>query len=299
MFNSTLRLGFISLLLVTAVSGCNDGGGGGGPAPAVLGFSGTTTAAAIDSSNADTLGLAATEAVNFGITSNNNPLGSSGLVMKAKDSVGFIRQKAASAETAGQPKLAAQTIPGDCGGSATMNGDLTSGSIVYNNFCMDMDFGFTGTPDPILISGSISYFDDNATFQRMTFTNVTIIYQGETFTFSGGFEYDYVNMTTTEFSDFRGTDGTVYRVENADVIGDNATGYTVNARIYHPTHGYVDITTYPALKFNCAPAWQPSEGSITVADSLGNTVEVVFNSCTDATITSTIGGTVVANTHTW
>ena len=296
MMLSTPRLTLCSLAVITALTACNGGGGSSDP----LKYTGKTAAAAIDTTNADSLAVAATEAVNFSATSSNaslafSPKGKS-IAPLLKSTRDQVKQK--STNTEAQPKLASTTIDGDCGGSFTASGDENSGKVTYNNFCMDLDFGFTGTPDPVYISGNMTY-SFNGTIETVTFSNITVTYQGESVSFSGGYTYNYDTDELTEYSDFKGTDGTSYRIEDANVSGDDTTGYYTSARIYHSTYGYVDITTNSPVMFNCAPAWQPSSGQVTITDSQLNTVSITYNSCVDATVTTDIGGSVTATTITW
>ena len=86
------------------------------------------------------------------------------------------------------------------------------------------------------------------------------------------------NLDYCKFSEaFVGSNGVTYKIEKAQLIGNRGT-YDYSARIYHPDHGDVAVTTNAALAYNCSAGF-PSAGEGSFSDGNGNSVTVTFDNC--------------------
>lgn len=275
--------GFLAVLFVAALTACGGGGGGGGSTS----YSGKSTAATIDGNNADDLADAATQASIAAIIQDAPPDASVAVSLSAGrvtmsddlrqrlDAIHqqVIDQAGGLAETASAADF---SIPGDCGGSASYSVSDNKTVLKYKNWCVsDEESG------NIIINGVVTV--------TATETSSTTHYENFTIenTFTGEVErIDNMTITCNQVgevytcsitSDFVGTNGIIYRVENVNVT-DNGINFDVAARVYDPTHGYVDFVAEGLVR-DC-PDGGFSAGTITVSSSdSAFEIIVVFSGC--------------------
>lgn len=259
--------------LAAAVAGlvaCGGGGGGGGYPD--VGYSGVTNQASVS-------GLTPSQQGEYGTAmlegsadaSQANPYGAelstsaSGAGQQRIWTVKAVAQDAVhnllgTGEGTGQGMVsgASQTVGGSCGGSASVSdnsgGGRISGSIVYSNYCESAGYDpLTGAPIQLTlygrvdISGTYSGTDSNPTpvsvtlsvpYLKTTIGNgsstTTEVFSGTmTVAFDGTGQPSSVSMSV----DFE-NGGKTYGVQDLRFDGASLSG-----RLYHPEHGWVDVTT--------------------------------------------------------
>ena len=261
----------MTILLLTACSAIDDG-------PNYTTYSGNTSQASIDASKASTFTKATSDATLQGIDSENITL-----PFAAKSS----RKLMAAQKTATIMQMQAP-VQGFCNtGSVDVSGNEASATITYANCTL------TDITDTITINGTATYTSSNAGANfSVTFRNFTIKFNDEPTETIENMTLACTNSgtTCTVTSDFTGFDGKVYRVSNFSVSG--VTPYAITGRIYHPTHGYVDIVgsvTYGT----CGMVERPVTGSIAFTGSNG-TAAITFIDCNSFSIN--INGTITTGT---
>lgn len=186
------------------------------------------------------------------------------------------RVKAIVLETAEQQRNADQVVSGvtinsPCGGSFSfsVSGDTTT--ITYNNYCVDDSEG------AITISGRAIIKTVGEDWTQTTYQNMVV-------TYPGGERERIPNMTITcdagicsTSADFVGSDGEVYRIENASVTEVGGL-YDIEVRVYDANLGYIDIVG-EGLMF-CEEGGI-GDGTITIqnATEAGFDIQVVFTDC--------------------
>ena len=287
----------VSMLALTA---CGGGGGSAG-----LSYDGTTTAATIDSGNASALSKTSSQAISTTVeqdTANNaNPFAvvassSTGaapvdpkiLINLAKEiqSLNVPAGVTISYTDLGDPNYCGGTVsaPDNFGSGSMLNGTITINNLCYND-------SYTGQ---ITMNGSV-VFTQTASQISMQYSNFTVTYGGQTYTFNMGLTCDTSFLNCSYNSDFTGEGGLVYRVADYSISGDPSTGLYFTGRFYHPTYGYVDITTNTAIIFgDCSGTQLPISGQVTITDGT-NTVVITFNGCTSFSYTLNGGTAVVVN----
>jgi hypothetical protein len=252
----------LGLVTVTGVTACGGGGGSGAPAGGggvSISYTGVTTAATITSSNAASISGAAVNGVTTSAESGGALIGvvSPGNAVGTTDTNSIVQtvKKLASqvvtpvAGNAAPLGLAAgsNVIPGSCGGNvvvtASPSATTVTGTLVYNNYCE------AGT---VFVSGT-NNFTANVTVNG---TGVTI---------------DSIMITTApgaRLSVYVQRAGLVYWANNLDLTVNSQSSYddvSVSATYYHPTYGYVTLTT-PYLHIMAGDLY-PSSGSLLLTDT--------------------------------
>jgi hypothetical protein len=296
--------------------GCGGGGGGGGT-PVALTYTGNTDPALIDSSNAQALGASVaentSEAINAETTGGSNPFGVSLNISNANSPLAgkiaeISRQILTNAQNSNQPvgitysynQLNAE-IGGAyfCGGSVSItdslaNGSSQSGTITFSDLCFDINYVDPSQSGNLVMNGSV-YISTTATTETTTYSNFTVSYAGETYTFSGtevcstSYPYDCSTL-------FEGGDGKTYMVSDLSVTGDDVSGYSISATFFNPTYGSVSVTTSSPITF--CPAGHPNGGTVNITGASGTYASITFRSdCTgydgdyyDGTSTGTFSG---------
>ncbi|NOZ52179.1 MAG: hypothetical protein GXP08_03385 [Gammaproteobacteria bacterium] len=286
--------------------GCGgDGGGGNSASPT---YTGAIDTAKISASNAEVLGITATEAVQQSVTSttakNSVPFGlsisaSPALLQIIRDtSASIVSNAKARHLPIGMAIHPDEFGPNYCGGSATISdeiidGDNFSATITYNNICYD-----DGENERIIMNGTLSYFITETAFS-ITFSNFSITVDGITETINATVTCGEDLTSICSFStDYVGKDGVTYRVSDFDVNGDATSGYSVNATFFHPDYGSVEIQTTSPVTFNC-PAERPDSGAISFTGSSGTSGSMSFNSCETYTYCYNEGSGEMCDTGTW
>lgn len=178
---------------------------------------------------------------------------------------------------------AADPIPGDCGGEIIIT-DNQDGSVDfdYNKYCSTVD------EEKLTIDGTIHYEFNLVNGQVTSYTaefDLTYTYAGETQSNQGSISCSGENASQCTYStDFDGSNGERYRIENVTVSGDISNGFTVHARVYHREHGYVDFQATGLIL--CTNGAGFMNGTITVTDASGVVATATFSGCgADYTVT--------------
>lgn len=266
--------------LVTALTACGGGGGGGGGGTT---YSGVTSAAVITEDNKD-------EAAQASIEGASAAADSDGLESAPGFGVAaLVTDNSASAETINRVRAivlksldqvsvggdvasgAGISVPGECGGSFTISASGDTTTITYNNYCVDDTDGNT------TISGKAIVKTVGEDWTQITYRNMVV-------TYPGGERERIPDMTITcdagtcsVSSDFVGSDGEVYRIENASVTEVDGL-YDIEVRVYDANLGYIDITA-EGLMF-CEEGGI-GDGTITIenAGEFGEDIQIVFTDC--------------------
>jgi len=283
-----VKLLFVAVL-TTSLMACGGGGGGGG-GTAVTGpaYTGSTTPAAVSSTNAEPLGKAATDAAVKSVSSEaatGSPLLNSVSTSESSLpttkltnlSVKIARQVLAESQdvtkSQTQNSLLAAVITSDqlnqemmtdvfCGGSITvpdntnMNSDTLDVTMTFNNLCYS-----EGLSSQVVMNGSLRLIE-TGTSVTVIFDNLTISVDGQSYTLDASSTCDSSGLNCTV--DFEGSDGTVYRMGDLNVNEDVA-GFAVSGTFYHPDYGSVTLSTTTRMTFNCAPEPQPDYGELNFA----------------------------------
>ena len=282
------------LLSSLALFSCSSGGGDS--STAIPTYSGTTLPAAITSANAEDVGRGATEAVNEAVNLMSTGEGipfvpiavetgsSSTMAQKLKQIATEVLQAstpldlpAGAVFTADQ--LNAQTGTGQfCGGSVIMPDNIDPNStlnftMTFSGLCYDDGIM------PMIMNGILTFTQTETAFS-IGFTNFSVVIDGKQESFTGAFSCDASLFTSTISTDYAGSDGKIYRLENVDINGDDFVGYTVSADFYHHDFGMVSITTSVAVSYGSCGIY-PEGGEITMTGTGDSSLLVTFNSnCT-------------------
>lgn len=301
--------------LIALLTACGGGGGGGGSTSYPnLTYTGSTSAAVIDQTNADDFPFvvlessSSTEDIPFAVDIKADSSDSIPDAKTIKKASGFISNiiKNNFDNNDQQVTGVATSQTGSCGGKYTYSENVTetsfSGSMTFSNFCEGglSAYGYEFTMHgKMTFSGS--YHLDAAQTPVFDSLNITIQY----------LKFTYNDGTTTHAEEFSGSitvtsfDATnapvdftlsvnyeygnkIYKIENFTV--DEAMG-TISATFYHPDHGYVDITTTDPFTYDYANE-QFCSGSlrITGSDGAGGAAVVDFTdySCTTYDVCVTV-----------
>lgn len=287
--NKFITLSASSMLLLGAffITSCSSGGGGS--APAVTSYTGSTTAATIDASNAEVIGTAAGESVQIAGSSTGLPSGVT-IVNTTVDLTEINNIIISNLDVLNLP--AGIDISGQlCStgtASSTNPGQVTSGPVditVTFNSCALLYSDVT-------LSGTVkTHYNDigdyNAGFTA-TYTNFKVTDVNGTTT---------VNMTMvctsgiscTYNSDFVGTDGTTHRIADFNIFGNATDGFNGTATFYHGTYGSVSINAIGITYGSCGT--YPDGGEITFSNTNGSSGTIIFSGdCTVSGTWSNSGG---------
>jgi len=284
-------LAVIVLGVLTTVGSGGGGGGGGSTAPTSLTYTGVTTPAAVDQSNAQTLVAAALQGGSAGTLVTGavelpGPAARSGeprvigLVDLLKGSLERIDFTLAGGTTvSGTLVPYSETIPSPYGtGSLILSftyDDQTgsfSGTATYNNYCEDADScvngesGFSGQLDLTVSPPELE--SAQFTFPLLSVTDNGIAYQ-----MSGAIGMIVQSPTQTQvtMSAVIGDSSGTYKIDNYVYLVTDYTTYVEVAqsagRFYHPTYGYVEVKTLASLLYhlvsNVVATW-PYQGEFEI-----------------------------------
>lgn len=272
-----------------AIVGTGGGGGGGGSSSASLTYTGLTSQALIDTSNAQTLadgvysgGVVGTEMTGFGAVQDyGTGQGDMRLFTTEKALESALLQIDFVSRSYGTYQGAVYNDsvtlpPGSCGGSASYTisiDDQTgafSGTFIFNNYC-DGDVTFTGT---VGFSGNVDLGTGYLLNFNFTFNSLTGIILGESITLDGTIaivvNVSPMTITMNVLMRDNGT-GKVYRFDNFTMTildGGSYVDVTVTGRYYDPDYGYVDISSPTPLRIYNVDDW-PSAGMIELDGATG------------------------------
>lgn len=320
LFSLKNTLGYLLVIGTAALLGACGGGGGDGVTgyPSIT-YTGSTTAAVIDQSNAADYPFVILEnsgdTGNLPIAANIEPQTANSLpdaenIQRTADLITNL-VKRNFGNNAQQVSGATTSQTGTCGGtlSYTENSSNSSfsGSLIFDRYCegglstygyelqLHGKMTFSGTYHLVNNSPVFDTLSFNIQYLKMTFNDGITTASEE---FSGSISVTSFDAANNPL-DFNVTinfkyEGKVFKVVNLQA--DDVAG-TISGRLYHPDHGYVDIiTTAPFTYMMNDPADDTDDqycsGSlqITGVDTLGNTATIDFAdySCTTYDICVTI-----------
>lgn len=258
-------------------------------------YSGSTSPATISASNAEKIATSATEGVLQAVETDangdalptilvaTNENSTSNLSQKLRDITYRLLDSKRNTYVPLEVVLDGDDFPADmgyCGGNITYPDDMYNntsdkfnGTITYNNFCMDAGVGY----GRMTINGSL-IFSETETHISMIYRNLTVSYNGETYTMNGTYTCNISFTTCTMSSDYAGSDGSTYRMSDVSVEGNNSSGYLVSASFCHPNYGCVTIKTTTRITFNCANG-MPDGGAISFTGANSSSGTIRFDNC--------------------
>ncbi|HKI50515.1 MAG TPA: hypothetical protein VJ995_00440 [Geothermobacteraceae bacterium] len=282
------RTFFVASVAFSSLVACGGGGGGGNN-----GFTGVSTLAVIDDTNAQQL---VTDAYAGG--SLTDPLviplavgGSQKLDLAPLGGVLFNSLPDLDFAPSVKP-LAVETLPGTCGGSATANisegSTSASGSIVYENYC---DAGVT-------LNGSVTFsaslnITTNVVSMSMSFNSLTAGGESLSGTVSMSFDLDDPNAATTMGMNIVLTDsfGQTYWVDHYSIVITPGVSFdtAVVSGTYHDFDaGHVAITTIDPLQVDNFTG-TPESGTLHFTGASGTYADLVATGGGGYTLTVSTG----------
>jgi hypothetical protein len=282
------------LAAVFALFGCSSGGGGSEAGLTAPVYSGSTLPAAVTAASAESMGRAATEGVNEAVnlmstgagvpfatlavemTSTNN----SALTHKIKEVAIKVLQGSPvvalpAAVVLSFDELNAQTGTNEfCGGSVAIPDDIDPNTAL--NFTMTFyDLCYDDGITPLTMDGVLTFSETDTAF-TITFTNFSVNINGTAESFTGSFTCDSASFSCTIATDFAGSDGNVFRLEDVDINGNDISGYSLSADFYHYQLGMVSISTDFAVTYGACGAF-PDGGAISLTGAVASSMSVTFN----------------------
>jgi hypothetical protein len=288
----------VALGLMTIVATGGDGGGGGGGGG--ITYTGITSQATIDDTNAVDLSVGPYQGCDTGMafgtfgavqTAEHNQIGASRVLKLAQTSAEAILQVDVNAPpgvvVSGAVVTESDTIPGDCGGNASYTievDDVTgefSGTMNFNDYCSE----------GITLSGRTSFsgkFDvDTENFLRISLSlhTVSVTLDSDSFTTSGSISFNFQASPSTATIDIRIRDnstGKVYWANDYTITIVEESGYVeveMSGRYYDPDYGYVDFHTDTPFRIDDGDEW-PSAGVLTVEGEGGTKAQLTALSST-------------------
>ena len=256
------KKGLLCVVLCLLVSyGCGGGGGGGAgdgsETPAPISYTGITTQATITEDNAVELVLMALGAGEIGALSAAQVEGTVTyprylkLVQILKDSTENIELSPSNQPIVGAIVTVSDTRTGNCGGSASLTGNLddqtgdASGTLTFSNYCSNG----TTINGIVSFSGIYDLINDEFDVFAMTTDNLSATNGLNSFTVRGTITFDYRNypyVVTMDILLQDGASGKVYWAEDYVMNVWDYTGhidFSITGRCYHPDYGYVEVTT--------------------------------------------------------
>ncbi len=288
------------LTLVSAIFLLTACGGGSSDSTSLTGptYTGLTTAVDIDDTNAEAIGVAATDALENALTqdaaNSANPYSPTGITTETytsdatntSDLAINLYNQLKNLENLPSGLTIPYTDLGDpnyCGGSVSIPDSMLSsstfnGTIQLINLCYnDPSIG------QVTINGAITFSE--TTSEISIISNITISYNGITQTANAGIscslDIDGFITSCSVFSNYVGNDGQVYRIADVTLIENFDTSVHFEATYYHPDHGQMDIITNPDVTFGVCANGKPDSGTINFTSTNGTYGEITFRSdCT-------------------
>ena len=290
-----------------ALFGCSSDGGGEASAAAPV-YAGNMLPAAVTAASAEDIGRAVTEGLNEAVdlmsTGDAIPVVPIG-VKTTNTSSNALPQRINEVATKVLASLHAETLPmaavisSDqlnaesgttqfCGGSVAVPDNINPNealNFTMTFFSLCYDDGIT----PMILNGVLTFNQTDTAF-TIGFTNFSVTIDGKVESFTGTFTCDAAMSNCAIATDFAGSEGEVFRLENVDIDGDEFSGYTISADFYHDEHGMVQITTDMAVTYGNCDA-NPDGGAISLSGSGGSSMSISFNPDCSFTIEGFDGST--------
>jgi hypothetical protein len=283
---------------MTIVATGGDGGGGGGGGG--ITYTGITSQATIDDTNAVDLSVGPYQGCDTGMafgtfgavqTAEHNQIGASRVLKLAQTSAEAILQVDVNAPpgvvVSGAVVTESDTIPGDCGGNASYTIEVDD---VTGEFSGTMNFNDYSS-EGITLSGRTSFsgkFDvDTENFLRISLSlhTVSVTLDSDSFTTSGSISFNFQASPSTATIDIRIRDnstGKVYWANDYTITIVEESGYVeveMSGRYYDPDYGYVDFHTDTPFRIDDGDEW-PSAGVLTVEGEGGTKAQLTALSST-------------------
>lgn len=265
--------------------GSNDGGGGGGGGQSSITYSGVTTQASINSTNADDLtsgalfgGLFGSSIVSLAAAENNNKFKISHfylvdlpkILLRSAENVNWLPGQKISLN-----RVESNAVNGDCGGALnyTITVDDTTGNFngiyTYSQYC---DGGITISGEAS-VDGSIDLATDGIKIINYKFDNLEV----DEDIISGEISLDTTNsnllLTTLDIFYKDIVENKVYWFDNYSttmaLINNADFELVITGVFYHPDYGYLNVSTQNPFIFLSTDSF-PSIGAI-LCDGSGNT----------------------------
>lgn len=289
----------ISLTLIS----CGGGGGGGGSAYPNVQYTGATNQATTTDDNASDFPVTMLEgstssnesnpfaaAIEGSTSTTQNAQHTAMLSILAKQLTNDISTQQLNSDNS-QVSAVTQIINGTCAtnpGSVNITDNSTStnlsGSYTYSNYCV----GSIGSGAEIEVHGKMSYSGslflagDQPVFQSMTisveYLKLTVRTSSETVSeeFSGSMTLTFDGTTANNVTGLTVTtnfeaNGLTYKIEN--LVVDTSSGLNISGRFYHPTHGYVDVTTTTNFNLVSTNPDKYCAGTLTLTGAGGDVIE--------------------------
>ena len=293
--NKVLLISIIGFTLAFTLIGCSGGGGGGnsGEAAGGLTYSGVTTPAQVDETNAEEIagGAFATGLIGDGMVglsldqpfesyrirnfrSVNLPL----ILSDSLNLVDFTSPSAGGVQAATQSQ--SDIIDGSCGG--TMSYSVTvddeqgtfNGSFTFSDYCNDST----------VINGA-ARFDGRMDVVNNNFIEATFSFDrlsGAELLLDGEIEIDFAATPDVITFNAYGQDpntGAVFWINNYSITIDEFAGYVeieMAGMFYHPDFGYVTLSTPDPLVLHDGDEW-PVSGTLIVTGASGSKAKLTAN----------------------
>ncbi len=279
---------------VSALTLAACGGSGGGSS---IEYSGVTTPAAVTSGNALALAGAAYDGGNSGGSlafvgvasgpTNDQGTGTAQAIPVARVLIDAVRtaQLSPSSGIAAGATTSGSLPAGTCGGSATYSGTANESTgevhatFRFNAWCND-GVTVSGT---LTADGQIDLNTQELASLEFSFSVLTVSDGTDTFQGRGTISATFgASDVLTIDMDFASGDGTIYRASNLTVEATPAAGsenVTITGRVFHPLHGYVDVTTPQPLVVVTGEDY-PSSGEFVVTGATNSSARLTALSAT-------------------
>ncbi len=276
-----IKLAVFLIVSSLALISCSSGGGSSDDDEGIS-YSGNTSQATIDNTNAQRLGITSTDGGGMAVNSENAPISFRSATNHASVedlSAKILQSMSATANrTANQTQDISATMC-DQGGSAsvTSSNSGNSATIRFEECRTLIDL------DVFTINGrAVLTVNPNDNSFSIDYQNFTMSVAGESFTFDGTIACDSLGDNCTVSLDFVGLDDRVYRLQNVTITSTGPDSFSISARVYDPDHGYVTISgnvTYGSCDYAV-----PSSGSINFTGASGTYGSITFNDCDSFTV---------------
>lgn len=259
-FNLLIAGTFALAFLSACSSGDSD-------SPRITTYSGSTSQATLTTDNASAFSKTTPEATSQKLASNEIPFANAFAGKTSSKLMDTLGKSGGSVQQA--------PVDGVCtSGSVDATGNEANATVTFRN-CIIVELDATVTLNGTITMNMTNYPDSFT--MRMTNFTVTLTDFNTTHTESiENMTVSCNNSNCTVTSDFTGSDGLVYRIADYNVAGVYPN-YTISGRIYHPAHGYVDLSGTVTLD-TCNGVERPKTGNITMTGANGNAI-ITFIDC--------------------
>ena len=272
--------------LALALTGCSGGGGGGGGNSSGLTYSGVTTPAEVDESNAAEItgGAFATGLIGDGMVGlsldqqieayHMGEFRSATIPIILSDSLELVDfSTASSGDIQAATQSASEVINGSCGGTMSYSVSFDdvqgtfNGSFIFSNYCND------GT----VINGA-TRFSGQMDVNTQEFIQATFSFDnlsGAELILDGDIRIDFTATPRVVTLNAYGQDpvsGAVFWIHNYSITFAEFAGYdeiVMVGTFYHPDFGYVTLTTPDPLVLYDGDEW-PESGTLVVTGANGS-----------------------------